>query len=291
MQGVKPDIDYKIEQFPFLDGRQTYFYLRRTEDATIAAVGRIGGPGAERARLLDVGCGLGLQAAKTWRRGWEAHGMDASESMLRLGQYQSRTVHKAVRVVRGIAESLPYRDCSFDLVMCQGAMDHFADPDRFFAEAARVLKPGGRLVIALANYESLSCRIGVTLRNLARLLGVETPPNFCYWKIPHDHTLKGSYRFLKRLSRGRLRLVKIRGASLFLFLPPWRVLLESLSRGTALATFRAVDHIAYCLPAAADVVIAVWKKDEAASRRGNWRSALAEWKRRSSAVPSYLAQP
>jgi SAM-dependent methyltransferase len=170
-------------------------------------------------------------------------------------------------------------------------MDHFADPDRFFAEAARVLKPGGRLVIALANYESLSCRIGVSLRNLARLLGVETPPNFCYWKIPHDHTFKGSYRFLKRLSRGRLRLVKIRGASLFLFLPPWRVLLESLPRGTALATFRAVDRIAYCLPAAADVVIAVWKKDEAASRRGNWRSALAEWKRRSSAVPSYLAQP
>ena len=291
MQGARPDIDYNIEQFPLLDERQTYFYLKRTEDATIAAVGRIGGPGARRARLLDVGCGLGLQAAKTWRRGWEAHGIDASESMLRLGQYQSRTVHKEIRVARGIAESLPYRDCSFDVVMCQGAMDHFADADRSFAEAARVLKPGGRLIITLANYESLSCRIGVTLRDLGRLMGLEPPPKFRYWEIPNDHTFKGSHRFLKRLARGRLRLVEIRGASLFLFLPPWRGLLESLSLPTAQATFRAVDRIAYRLPAAADVVIAVWKKDVAASRRGNWRSALAEWKRRSSGVPSYLGRP
>ena len=291
MQGVRPDIDYKIEQFPLLDERQTCFYLHRTEDAMIEAVGRIGGPGARYARLLDVGCGLGLQAAKTWRRGWEAHAMDASESMLRLGQYQSHTVHKHIPVIRGIAESLPYRDCTFDLVMCQGAMDHFADADKFFAEATRVLKPGGRLVIALANYESFSCRIGHTFHKLVERIGINTPANFRFWEIPDDHTFRGSYRFLKKLGRGRLRLVKMHGASMFLFLPPWRGLLEVLSFGASRATFRVVDRIAYRLPVAADVIIAVWRKDESASRRGNWRSALAEWKRRSSAVPSYLAQP
>jgi SAM-dependent methyltransferase len=288
VDGRKPDVNYRIEQFPLLDERQTYFYLRRTEEAVIEAVGRIGGRGANRLRLLDVGCGLGTQAAKLWLRGWEAHGMDASDSMLKLGQYRSRVVHKAVRAVRGIAESLPYRDSSFDVVMCQGAMDHFAHPRAFVAEAARVLKPGGRLVVALANYESLSCRVGLAVHNTMGSVGVVTPPKFRFWGIPEDHTFKGSYGFLKKLARGRLRLVKMRGASMFLFLPAWRGLLEMLSFPAASAVFHVVDRVAQRLPIAADVVIAVWQKEEL-SERERWQEALAEWKRRSSAVPSYLA--
>jgi SAM-dependent methyltransferase len=290
MQGVKPDINYRIEQFPLLDERQTFFYLRRTEEAVIEAAGRIGPAGENRARLLDVGCGLGTQAAKLWLRGWEAHGIDASESMLRLGQWRSPVVHKSVRMVRGVAESLPFQDSSFDLVMCQGAMDHFADPRQFVREAARLLKPGGRLIIALANYESLSCRIGHALHSLMGLIGVVTPARYRFWGIPEDHTFKGSYRLMKGLTRGRLRLVKMYGASLFLFLPPWRGLLELLSFPAAFATFRVMDRLAHRFPIAADVVIGVWQKDSTPSAISPQRGAPADGKRRSTAVPSYLAR-
>ncbi len=290
MQGVKPDIDYRIEQFPLLDERQTFFYLRRTEEAVIEAAGRIGRAGENRARLLDVGCGLGTQAAKLWLRGWEAHGIDASESMLRLGQWRSPVVHKSVRMVRGIAESLPFRDNSFDLVICQGAMDHFADPHQFVREAARILKPDGRLIIALANYDSLSCRIGQTFHAFMALIGMDSPAHYRYWRIPEDHTFKGTYKLLKGLARGRLRLADMHGASLFLFLPPWRLLLELLSFPAALATFRVMDRLAHRFPIAADVVVGIWQKDVSPSATWPQRGAPADGKRRSIAVPSYLAR-
>lgn len=289
MDGRKPDVNYRIEQFPLYEERQTHFYLHRTEAAVIEVVGRAGERGANRRRLLDVGCGLGTQAAKLWLRGWEPHGMDASDSMLRLGQYRYRVVHKTVRAVRGIAENLPYRDSTFDAVMCQGAMDHFADPHAFVEEAARVLKPGGRLIIALANYESLSCRIGLTIDRLMGCIGVTTPPKYRFWTIPEDHTFRGSYAFLKRLARGRLRLLGMNGASMFLFLPPWRGFLETLPFVAASAVFRVVDRIAWTFPTTADVVIGVWQKEEVGGGV-RWQEALAEWKRRSSAVPSYLGR-
>jgi SAM-dependent methyltransferase len=198
-------------------------------------------------------------------------------------------VHKGVRSVRGIAECLPYCDETFDVVMCQGAMDHFADAALFFGEAARVLKPGGRLVVAVANYESFSCTIGERFHRFVSRFGVKTPAKYKFWRIPEDHTFKGSYRFMKGLAKGRLELVRLHGASMFLFLPPWWKLLEALSFRSAKAVFRAIDRIAYRLPVAADVVIGVWQKP-AEAEPVSWRVALAEWRRQSSAVPSYLGR-
>jgi len=48
--------------------------------------------------------------------------------------------------LRGRAESLPWRDGSFDRLFCINALHHFADRAAFFAEAVRVLRPGGALL-------------------------------------------------------------------------------------------------------------------------------------------------
>src|SRR5258706_21408 len=49
-------------------------------------------------------------------------------------------------IVRASAEMLPWRDASFDRVFCVNALHHFADRQHFFAEARRVLRPGGGLL-------------------------------------------------------------------------------------------------------------------------------------------------
>jgi ubiquinone/menaquinone biosynthesis C-methylase UbiE len=49
--------------------------------------------------------------------------------------------------VEGFGEDLPYRDGVYDTVTVNSALDHCAQPDRVLAEAARVLRPGGRLFI------------------------------------------------------------------------------------------------------------------------------------------------
>jgi SAM-dependent methyltransferase len=288
MQAVKPDTDYRIEQFTIFDDRETDFYLHRTERAVFQAVQRLNGKGT--GRLLDVGCGLGMQAARLALRGWEAYGIDASDQMLKLGQFRFPAVHKRVRLARGIAEALPFRGGYFDVVMCQGAMDHFADRGRFVAEVERVLKPGGHFVVALANYESLSCRIGKALDDLSRLLGVDTPRRYQFWRIPADHTFIGSYKLLKGLDNGTMRVARIHGASMFLFLPPWRELLETLPFELAAATFRVVDRVAYRFPSAADVVIAALRKEDLSDLLQLRLEARGNGKKRSSAVPAYLLQ-
>ena len=286
MQVVRPDTEYRIEQFAVFNDRQTDFYLHRTEQAMLEAVQRLRGPG--RQLLLDVGCGLGMQAGRLALRGWEAYGIDASDQMLMLGQFRFPVVHRKVCLARGIAESLPFQDNSFDAVMCQGAMDHFADHRRFLAEVERVLKPGGHFVVALANYESLACRIGKALfHDVARVLGIETPSRYQFWKIPVDHTFVGSYRLVKGMATARFRLAAIHGASMFLFLPPWRELLEALPQRMARAVFKVVDRLAYHSPSAADVVIATLRKEDAPSSSALPPAARGNGRKRSSDVPSY----
>ena len=287
MQAVKPDTEYRLEQFKFFNDRETDFYLHRTEKAVYNAVQRLNGTGGSH-RLLDVGCGLGMQAARLALRGWEAYGIDASDQMLKLGQFRFPAVHRKLRVVRGIAEALPFRDGYFDVVMCQGAMDHFADRHRFVEEVERVLKPGGHLVIALANYESLACRIGKRLDSVSRLIGVDTPKRYQFWRIPTDHTFRGSYRLVKDLDNGTMKVARIHGASMFLFLPPWRELLESLPYRLAAATFRVVDRIAYRFPSAADMVVAALRKEDLSDLLQLRLEAQGNGRKRSSAVPAYL---
>lgn len=287
MLAVKPDTGYRIEDFTLFNDRQTDFYLHRTEMAMFHAVQRLNGKGG--GRLLDVACGLGTQVARlALRGGWEAYGVDASDEMLRLGQFRYPGVHKRVRLARGIAEALPFRSGYFDVVMCQGAMDHFADRQRFVEEVERVLTPGGHLVVALANYESLSCRVGKFMDDLSRTLGVDTPSRYQFWRIPKDHTFRGSYRLLMGLANGELKVAKMHGASMFLFLPPWRELLEAMPYKMAAATFRVVDRVAYRLPASADVVIAAFEKEDLSGLLKLRQEARGNGKKRSTSVPAYL---
>jgi SAM-dependent methyltransferase len=249
------DLHYSIEQFFFDEEADSRLYLRRIEEAVLETAGRPSGEG----RVLDVACGTGKQMARLEALGWQACGVDASDDMLRLGLYLSKDVLACERSLRSVAEILPFCDESFDLVICQGSMDHFAQPRQFIAEAARILTPGGRLVVALANYDSLSCLLG---RNKAGLLRRLNPciPDDGFWKIPFDHTFKGTYRYLRGLHHPHLVRRRLYGISLFQFLSPWRKLLSALPSTHARALWRAVDGVAKRLPPLADTLVVEWVK-------------------------------
>ena len=257
MDTSKPDLDYSIEQFYFDRELDSRWYLRRIGEAMLETAG----PAPPRARFaLDVACGTGQQAARLSRLGWRMVGVDASEDMLRLGHYISWDVLRSVRLARSVAEVLPFRDASFDLVMCQGSLDHFARPRLFMAEAARVLAPGGRLVVALANYDSLSCRLGRLAHAIGERLGRPQPSDLAYWETPVDHTFKGTYRLLAHLGTEDLGLEQAYGVSLFQFSSVWRLGLEALPVSLARALWRTMDAVGRRLPVLADTGIAVWRK-------------------------------
>ena len=69
-------------------------------------------------------------------------GVDPSAPMLA----RARPAAPGARLVRASADALPWRDASFDRLFCVNALHHFPDRARFFAEARRVLRPGGGLL-------------------------------------------------------------------------------------------------------------------------------------------------
>lgn len=74
--------------------------------------------------------------------------VDATPAMLKIGM---ETAEKAsipnIQFLNGFAEKLPFKDCSFDIVMTRMSFHHFTEIERPFAEMHRVLKKGGKLVI------------------------------------------------------------------------------------------------------------------------------------------------
>ena len=100
-------------------------------------------------RVLDIGCGTGQLAAriKEERPETDVVGCDFSAGML------SRAAARRhdVRWVRGDAGRLPFSDGMFDAVTSTEAFHWFPDQDAALAEFYRVLKPGGRLLLAMVN--------------------------------------------------------------------------------------------------------------------------------------------
>ena len=207
---------------------------------------------------LDIACGNGKLAARMAANGGQAWGLDPSAEMLGLSGFV--VPPGSVTLVRGIAERLPFSDDSFDSVVCQGALDHFAEPDAFMREAARIVKPGGRVVVALANYESLSCRIGRLGDYFGRAVLRRSPQaQRPYWLPPSDHYHTGNLSFVRGLGGDALALERCYGISLLWLAPDWGPLLQRLPRRLADITLAALDRIGHKAPALADIIISVWR--------------------------------
>jgi ubiquinone/menaquinone biosynthesis C-methylase UbiE len=98
-------------------------------------------------RLLDVGCGDGALAAEFSRRGAEVTGLDADAGMIAAACDRAEIESLRLDLVEGRAEKLPFDDAVFDRVLAVTVLCFVGDTKQAIAEMARVLKPGGRLVI------------------------------------------------------------------------------------------------------------------------------------------------
>ena len=99
-------------------------------------------------RVLDVGSGTGYLLNALAPRVPDAEalcGVDPAPNMVRVSR--SAVKDPRVRFDTGVAESLPYPDAAFDLVVSTTSFDHWADQPLGLRECARVLSPGGRLVL------------------------------------------------------------------------------------------------------------------------------------------------
>jgi ubiquinone/menaquinone biosynthesis C-methylase UbiE len=96
--------------------------------------------------LLDVGCGTGVLLGRIAQRwpGARLHGIDPSRGMLRRARLR---LGADVNLVRGEATTLPFRDHTFSIVTSSSSLRYWPDPAAGVGEIARVLRPGGRLLL------------------------------------------------------------------------------------------------------------------------------------------------
>ena len=106
--------------------------------------GRLG-PGR---RALELGCGTGVFLSQVASSGATLHGLDLSHDLLT--RARTRVAAADVRLERGNAEQMPFRDGSFDTVYGSSILHHL-HLDRALTEAHRVLRPGGHIVFAEPN--------------------------------------------------------------------------------------------------------------------------------------------
>lgn len=117
-----------------------------TERLEMDLVFELAGPVDGRS-LLDVGTGDGAYALEAAARGAQATGVDIEQAMLGAAAERAAERKLDVRFVPGRMEALPFEDATFDVALAVTVLCFVVDPSIAFREMARVLRPGGRLVV------------------------------------------------------------------------------------------------------------------------------------------------
>lgn len=100
-------------------------------------------------RLLDVGCYKGEFLEMMRRHGWEVHGIELHARPPNLF---------GLDIQYGALEQTPFEPASFDLVTMWAVLEHVLNPREILVQCRKLLKPGGRLVVLVPNFNSLPGR-------------------------------------------------------------------------------------------------------------------------------------
>ena len=127
-------------------------YLDRLDDTFVEHALRLL-KGCERGRALDIGTGPGQIVIKLARRltRWKFTGVDRSPNMIAQARANLEAAGPALagRVEFQVADGnrLPFPDASFDFVMCNSVLHHFAEPEKLLAEIGRLASRYGAILL------------------------------------------------------------------------------------------------------------------------------------------------
>ena len=105
-------------------------------------------------RVLEFGCGSGIDAVEFAHNGAEVTAVDVTENACRLTKALAAEAGVRIDVVQ-TDSTLPFDDNTFDLVYSFGVLHHIPDVENTLAEVHRVLKPKGKVIAMVYNKDSL----------------------------------------------------------------------------------------------------------------------------------------
>ena len=221
-------------------------------------------------RLLDAGCGRYLKFSKEFARTAEVVGIDL-ESTLETANTSSPFG------VRGDLSRLPFPEGHFDLVISRYVIEHLEDPGQVFREFRRVLKPGGKVILATPNkYDYVSLIAAITPYRWHRALVsriFRVSEDDVYPTLYRANTLGQIDKELRSAGLVKKELSAITHYPAYLMISPVLFRLGVLyERLTALDMFRSLRSVILC----------VFEKERGQNSAGN-RDAPAEARRLTSA--------
>jgi SAM-dependent methyltransferase len=242
-----------------------FLFARMTEVtlwATCANPGR---------RVLDVASGVGQDSIALVREGAYVIGAEPSARMTELAEaFGSASLEEGARKpawVRGWADALPFEDDAFDASFCKGALDHFDDPEGAIAEMARVTKRDGRVVLAIANFDSLACRVARAIDRFREdWLGLGPLRGRRGYDSPSDHFTRYEFDLMREQAAKHVEVETLQGISIGWGLPGWTSLVCHLPPPVAALMLRGLDAMARQWPTLADVVVVVGRPRPTRSR-------------------------
>lgn len=141
----------------------------------------------EGGKVLDVGCGTGEHLRRALDHELQAFGVEPAPSMLEVAR---RNVSGA-DIQQGVATALPFNDGAFDLVIMVEVLRYLdrVDTEKALAEARRVLKPGGRLLVTLVNRWALDgFYVFQRARSLMKAKEFDAQNPYCLFHTPASAT-------------------------------------------------------------------------------------------------------
>jgi SAM-dependent methyltransferase len=139
-------VDDELERFTF-DVEERHWWYRGRRAVLDAVLDGLALPAPAATRILDAGCGSGRNMVELARRG-TVTGVELAPASLQLARA------RAVGTVLpgSLAEPLPFADGAFDLAVALDVLEHVRDDEAALGELARVLAPGGRLLVTVPQY-------------------------------------------------------------------------------------------------------------------------------------------
>jgi SAM-dependent methyltransferase len=151
----------------------------------------------KNARILDVGAGRGSFSQLLSRRLREEHGLDPREHIVPCDVIPESFEVEELECVRTPPEGkLPFPDASFDAAVSLEVIEHVENQLSFLREIARVVKPGGIVVVTTPNVLSMASRVRTLLWGFPELYGRSHSPIATRgaWAHPSDRALLLAHR-------------------------------------------------------------------------------------------------
>jgi len=147
--------------------------------------------------VVELGCGTAYVSAWLTKRGARVVGVDPTPAQLATARRMMRETGIEFQLVEAPGESVPLPDASFDLALSEYGACLWADPYQWIPEAARLLRPGGRLIFLTNSNIAQLCapddgRLGTTLlRPLFGMYRMEWPSEVgVEFHLPHGEWIR-----------------------------------------------------------------------------------------------------